>query len=111
MKMWFSFPCIRIPDVVARCFAFHFKNSKTDIYDKYKKRGTGDDACFRRYIRKCLPSIKFINANPNLVDHIDYLIGGSSSPLKADNTKPSPAIYFDEEITKRLKLQLSKYKS
>ena len=109
-KMWFSFPCIRIPNIVARCCAHHVRYGRTDMYDKYKERGTGDDVCFRKYIRNCIPSIQFINANPNLVDHIDYLIGGSSSPLKQSTSKPAPSLYFDAATTEALKQKLNLHK-
>ena len=106
IKMWFSFPCIRIPNIVAKSCAHHIRHVKTNMYDKYKARGTGDDVCFRKYIRNCIPSIQFINANPNLVDHVDYLIGGSSSPFKQANSKPAPSLYFDSEVTEQLKQKL-----
>lgn len=53
------------------------------INEKYKKvlkefQGSNDDdTLFLEFLRQTHPAIRTINIVPNLVDHIDYLIGGS----------------------------------
>ena len=68
--MWWSFPCIRIPNKIANeCAEWYYFHS----FDN----SIGDDEVFRRFIIEQYPNIQVLNLKPNLVDHIDYLIGGS----------------------------------
>lgn len=98
--MWSSFPCIRIPDVLARACAFSFYHC--DGYEKWKAKNRGDDMVFRKFLRRSVPDAPYINAIPNLVDHVDYLLGWSTSEAKAKNELPSRALHFDPKVAERL---------
>lgn len=106
-QMWLSFPCIRIPDIIARGCAHDYYQSSVD-YHQWKSRNRGDDMVFRKYINRAVPSAPYINAIPNLVDHIDYLIGNTTSTEK--KPAPSRALHFDRSIADDLAIKISERK-
>ena len=61
---------------------------------------------FRTFLRRCVPDAPYINAIPNLVDHVDYLLGWSTSEVKAERKLPSRAIHFDSKIADKLSIKL-----
>ena len=74
--MWYSFCCIRIPNKLAgECSKWFYDNKvKFDMFIKNKKY---DDSVFKEFMETFYPDMKVKNLIPNLVDHIDYLLGGS----------------------------------
>jgi hypothetical protein len=102
-KMWFSFPCIYIPGDIARgCAEWFFKEgSRTN--DPNLKRlvelRKGDDSFFKAYVEKYYFYKDVINMKPNLVDHIDYLIGGSIANRTWNNRVKlgSMSAYYNDE--------------
>ena len=108
-KMWFSFPCIRIPDKVARgCSEWYFQYmERNPSYTAYTKDGANDDWMFRHYVWDYYKDNTALNLTPNIVDHIDYLIGGTVN----SNTTRKVIIrskywedeYLVEELEKKLK--------
>ena len=77
--MWLSFPCIRIPNKLALEFITWF-NTKAVNNKDYKdriSRGKSDDWFFRRFLKDEYPTMEVLNLKPNLINHIDYLLGGS----------------------------------
>ena len=78
----------------------HYYSS--NVYDDWKEKKRGDDSVFKRYIRKYKPNTKFINLNPNIVDHIDYLINGSTSARKKIGKKVESLYFEDKSIVKDL---------
>ena len=85
-KMWFSFQCIRIPNKYAvECSKFIENEILTNpIYHKFTKGGRNDDWAFRKFLEIKYPDITALNLIPNLVDHIDYLIGNGSGGKRKD---------------------------
>lgn len=77
-KMWYSFPCIRIPDNMAIDFAKWLRTDKVQqtfgCYIKYNKH---IDVLFQSYINETYSTMTVLNLSPNIINHIDYLIGGS----------------------------------
>lgn len=103
MNMWFSFPCIRIPNEWARDCSKWVLNYiiGNPVYEKYWKNGVNDDWAFRTYLKEFHHDCVALNIMPNLVDHIDYLIGGGTG--KKPRQKPCRAQYWaDEDVVKRL---------
>lgn len=106
--MWFSFPCIRIPNEMARECAewvdkFIIGNP---VYERFWKDGVNDDWAFRTYLKEFHPDCKALNIVPCLVDHIDYLIGGGTG--KVARWKPVRAQYWtDEDVVKELEEKLN----
>ena len=79
-KTWYSFPCIRIPNEIARgCAEWYFTYMKSNpVYYSLTHEGKNDDWMFQRYLEYYYKDEFVLNLEPNIVDHIDYLIGGSS---------------------------------
>lgn len=96
LNLGWSFPCIKIPNKVARLCAemYNIVNNDRTI-EMWKEQHKGDDAIFRLYLERYNPKIPHINLVPNIVDHIDYLLGGSM--VNRQRQKPVVrALYFDD---------------
>lgn len=93
---WWSFPCIRIPNHMAREFA-EWCHTEAQCREQYRScfmRNNGDDSLFRDWVVDKYPYIHVTNMKPNLVDHIDYLIGGSTVTNYREH--PARAFYFED---------------
>ena len=95
--MWWSFPCIYIPNHLAReCAKWFYTKARYDPkYTKWTVSKKFDDAFFKEFIVQNYPNATVLNINPNLVDHIDYLIGGSSIN-KMRTEKQTRSMYFND---------------
>ena len=95
-KMWFSFPCIRIPsDILERFTCWANVNLWQSKYFKpCVHKNNSDDLVFREWLYDNYPDLPVLNLAPNLVNHIDYLIDGSvvNSWRKTDTT----SMFWDE---------------
>lgn len=95
--MWYSFPCIRIPnelaDAVARWF-FDDAQRQTQYAPQIADR-KHDDWFFREFMRIYRPAEWVTNAVPNLVDHVDYLIGGTIVNRQRSH-QDNRAMYFED---------------
>jgi hypothetical protein len=106
-KMWFSFPCIYIPGKIAKECAEWFFREGIKTNDIHLRRlielKKGDDSFFKEFIDKYYSKTDVINLNPNLVDHIDYLIGGSIANNIGHMDIGSMSAYFEDDAKDRLK--------
>ena len=77
--MWSSFPCIYIPNWMARDFAdwFYRKAMYRQEYIMFLHEKKNDDSFWRDFINEEHPYDKVINVVPSLIDHVDWLLGGS----------------------------------
>ena len=73
--MWYSMPCIRIPNTILQGFIDWLEDN--DKYSYYIKTNKHDDLLFKFYLQEKYSTIKVKNLAPNIVNHIDYLLGGS----------------------------------
>ena len=77
-NMWYSMPCIRIPGDILRNFIVWLKEPATQRRLKvYFEDNKHDDVLFEIFLREQYPHIRVGNVSPNMVNHIDHLIGGS----------------------------------
>lgn len=80
IHLWNSFQCIRIPDKIAgECAEWFFGDAAfRDVYSRWITYNNGDDSIFYDFIMENYASdITVRNLNPNIVEHVDYMIGGS----------------------------------
>ena len=105
-EAWYSFPCIAIKNIIAKdCSEWFFQKAvyvqkHRDIISTRKH----DDVMFQTFLQEEYPEIKCFNVRPNLVDHVDYLIGGSVVNFRKDNIR---AYYWNEqERIRELEIQL-----
>ena len=77
--LWNSFQCIRIPDEVIReCAEWFFTDALyQDIYREAVETNKMDDSLFYDFFANYRTGDMVLNLKPNIVDHVDYLIGGS----------------------------------
>lgn len=91
---WLSFQCLYIPTKYVRGFKDYLKedyNSNKSLIDA----GCYDDTLFHKYLMKHFKDDWCWNEKPNLVNHIDYLIGGTTLDKEF---KPHTALYWDDDI-------------
>ena len=118
-ELWYSFPCIRISNALISDFLSwyetDFKNDGNTSHQSWIKKEKFDDSIFKVYIEtrekqekeeKEIENIlhgtpwednevSFYNYAPNLVNHVDYLLGGSI--VNKARRKNSTSIYWDEK--------------
>lgn len=94
--IWYSFPCIRIPNMVLRGFIKWLKSPATqNKYRVYIEQNKFVDMLFRLYIMSAYPDKTVHNLCPNIVDNVDYLLGGSTINYIRD--KQPVSLYFSEQ--------------
>ena len=98
-NMWLSFPCIRIPNYYARLCARFYREVilGEEQYKPWVNAKRYDDTVFSLYLQTHGTTERIINLAPNLVAHIDYLIGGTVANGKTNETQQEP--FFDEPET------------
>ena len=111
INMWYSFPCIRIPNRLAiECADWYYNGLSHPTEVKFFMRnGKNDDLIFRAFLERHYPSMSVTLVKPNLVNHIDYLIGGSTINAERRKGKIVVAEYWEEQqliddLAKRLKI-------
>lgn len=97
---WNSFQCVRIPDSYARECAFWVrsmrwqKESPAPELPILWQLGKGDDTFFHEFLQCCYPAEIVENVKPNLVEHVDWIIGGSTLQWRDYIAR---AEYWDDE--------------
>ena len=112
VDMWYSFQCIGIRSEIASGCAHWFENigRNEPELSKLVSRGLGDDEVFKYYCTEVCSGLKVLNLIPNLVEHIDFLIGGSTA---AKGMPQRRAMYLKDgtEIVQKLMKELKQYES
>ena len=106
--MWWSFPCIRIPNWIAReCAEWFYESAKNaDEYAEWIQMNKNDDGFFREFLQHKYPYMDVTNLKPNLVDHVDFLIGGSVVNRQRDNKRVQAQYFEDKRLVMRLSEKL-----
>lgn len=104
-NMWYSFPCIRIPYIIAMEFIDWIAHGRNGTYKNWISANKYDDSLFMAFLKEQYPLKAVLNLKPNIVNHIDYLIGGSIvNPMRQRKTV---SIYWDDiELLTRWELRL-----
>ena len=104
---WYSFPCIRIPNPIVKDFLKWFDINKSN-FDSYVKKNKYDDALFQAYLKEHFPWLQVTNIAPNLVEHVDWLIGGSiTNPRRDEKREVVRSVYWNEPgLVQKLKNSL-----
>ena len=76
---WHSFQCVRIPDAYARECAdwFAHEGRAYPDYPMWISSGKMDDSVFRHFLIEKHGTETVCNVKPNLVEHVDWIVGGS----------------------------------
>lgn len=99
VAMWYSFPCIYIPNAIARGCAEWFLSGRWESEvnpTAFALAGAnrGDDYLFREYMDLYYGGDTAINLKPCLVEHIDLFLGGS---VTSGRDFWARATYWDDE--------------
>ena len=107
--MWqSSFPCIKIPNDIAGSFVNWYINEgqhRADLQD-YVQSGKKDDTLFYIYMLEKHFSEPVTNMSKHMVDHVDWLIGGSIINGERDFIARSSR-FNEEETINALKEKLA----
>ena len=108
-NMWYSFPCIRIPKEVSDQFLEWLENEapKNSTYKNWITANRFDDSLFMEFMKTQRYSDKVLNLNPNIVDHVDYLIGGSIVNKIRDSEKSKSLYFIEPELVEDLRRKLN----
>lgn len=106
-EMWYSFPCIRIPNQYAR------ESSEwvdkyiigNPVYKEFWEKGVNDDWAFRTWLATFHADCMAINLSPNLVDHIDYLLGGGSGGMRKKSCRSR--FWQDSDLVNELEAKIN----
>ena len=110
-ELWNGFPCVRIPDDIGRDFVRWVENETHESWvDIQIRRNKADDWIFHRYVEDVHPYIRCRNIGPNLVEHVDWLIGGSVVNEWRGYICRSD-YWEDEELVQELKERLQRDKN
>lgn len=106
--IWFSFQCIRIPNIYAKQCADWFYNvaKPQKIFRDYWLEGKHDDVMFRKFMQDTYPREMIHNLMGNLVDHVDYLIGGTLINKHRLGQKRTAYWWHEEDTVKELEDKL-----
>lgn len=106
--MWFSFPCIRIPNKAAReCSVWVDKYIiGNPVYRQFWESGRNDDWAFRTFVSQRYDKSLATNLAPNVVDHVDYLLGGGSGGKRPVEVRSQ--YFFDQDLVEKLEKKILK---
>ena len=111
---WNSFQCVRIPDQYAReCAEWVRTEAWRTESDSYElpilwRVNKGDDTFFHEFIKARHPAAECLNLKPNIVEHVDWLVGGSAINYRDYIAR---AEFFEEQDrVNQLEEQIKRYK-
>ena len=113
LNMWWSFPCIYIPNYLAKeCAEWYYTTAKYHPkYIGYAKENKYDDAIFREFLIALYPHVSIVHLRPSLVDHIDYLIGGSVINKQRVSQNNRAAYFEDTDLVDDIKIKIKERKT
>lgn len=112
-KMWFSFPCIRIPSDILSEFTdwANINLWQSEYFNLCVRKNNSDDLVFREWLYDNHADMEHLNLAPNPVNHVDKLIGGSLANPQRDKEQDTMSIFWDEQdVIDNLISQLKKVK-
>ena len=104
LKMWYSFPCIRISTPIMQEYVdwFNIYVWRDPQYEKWVKAKKYDDTIFRIWMEQYHPQTPVLNLAPNLVDHIDFLLGGSTINPNRKTEQVRSLSFQDKDLITKL---------
>jgi len=112
-ELWYSFQCIRIPDdLAAECAYWFYSDVIKRPQAKYRNRilrNKHDDDFFQFFLFEKHPDMSIRNLKPNIVDHVDYMIGGSLINDERQRKINRVAYWEEEDLIRKLEKDLLAY--
>ena len=117
-NLWWSFPCIRIPNKDLQEFLDWVKVWvwRDHQFDFCTKQNKGDDYIWKVWVTSFRANQMMYGCLPTLVEHVDYLIGGSeANPQRSASVNTRSWDWQEEdlvcELERRLKNDIRKRQS
>ena len=109
VKMWYSFPCMLIANSILKDFTEWMRTPEVqNNFKPYIDAKKFDDSFFRYFLIKEKPNTVIFNLAPNIVENVDYLLGGSLANTGRDVNMDINSRCFEEpELVELLKLELA----
>lgn len=109
--MWNSFQCIRIPNDLAFEFAQWFYTDAQyrthNEYPRFIAEKKYDDTFWRDFMLERHSDMRVYNLAPNIVDHVDYIIGGSIINIGRRKLEYRSAFWEDEDLVDDLAAKMA----
>lgn len=108
-KMWYSMPCIRIPNEIMKEFLAWFVITETQKkYKAYILEKKHSDVLFWDFLKERHPGMMVLHLAPNIINHVDHLIGGSLiNKGRNEGPKDIMSLYWNEDcLITRLEKEL-----
>lgn len=108
---WNSFQCVRIPDAYARECAAWVRSMKWRTQSPSPELpimwqlNKGDDTFFHEFLACRHPYDAVENVKPNLVDHVDWILGGSTLHHFRDYLARAE-FFEDQDLIEELRAQI-----
>ena len=104
--MQYSFPCIYIPNkYAAGCASWFFEPKQQHRFNNFIHRRKCDDEVFMAYASE--NHLPYKNLNPCIVDHVDYLLGGSVANHDRFEKQVRAKYWDEEDLVKDLEVRLA----
>lgn len=106
--LWYSFPCIRIPNELAgECAEWFFTDAmhRTQYAAQVVDR-RHDDWFWREFLLERHRDGWVTNLAPNLVDHVDFLIGGTLINQQRNLQINRAAFFADRDLVEELERKI-----
>ena len=106
---WNSFQCVRIPDKYAgECAEWFFTDAAyRETYHELVSKNKGDDSIWYDFLTECHLEEQVTNLNPSIVEHVDFLLGGSVIN-KWRGYAARGDLWEDDEAVEKLKDKLAR---
>lgn len=107
-QMWYSFQCIHIPNYLAgECAEWFFNDAvkrKENVHRIAEKKY--DDQFFREFMLEKHGRMRTLNLKRGLVDHIDFLIGGTIVNKQRTHAESRGFYFEDKDLVDELEEKL-----
>jgi hypothetical protein len=106
--MWWSFQCIQIPNRLAgECADWFFNEAVNDKnYEGKISLKKYDDFFFREFMLLKHSDMLVMNLVPNLVDHIDYMVGGTLINKHRTQSETRSYYFQDKDLVDELRIKI-----
>lgn len=108
---WLSFQCIRLPNIYVKQFADWYYGDvvPNNLYPEWTADGKNDDALWKQFMVDKHAEESAYNMMGNIVDHVDYLIGGTIINGHRKGEQRRAYMWDEPDVVEELEQKLAKY--
>ena len=112
-KMWYSMPCIRIPnDIMKEMVVWFVTSGVQERYKSHIRNRKHSDVILWDFLKERHAGMQVLHLAPNIINHIDHLIGGSLiNEKRTKGPEEIMSLYWNEDcLITQLENELDSYK-